>query len=342
MDELAKTEARNYLSAAGFFLLAAHLILVIFSNIGTSTFAEPSNYLHLALGIGLIVIAILLIVLRKRDMIAILFFTMGFFQIFYAFSQPVIWDLVLAGLLVLVALITLTSKEKVKWLLFLIPAIWFVGRLIVECIGYNVDVATIIFFTILALISLYYAFCCACERCSLPGSRLLTADEQTDFNASGSVLGYILFAIISGGFALYYIFGATILPFASLMTIQFITGSLLIFVAVLLLAVGKMRFTPIMFLLIGLTAILNIFASGMMYIGIGILFLIIGLFSILRKESRILPGIMLILVSIVIFIHDAGGIHEISILATVLECIVAAIAIYIAFAVYSQRNLPKF
>jgi len=343
MDELAKTEARNYLSAAGFFLIAAHFILVIFLNIGSDTFVPPNNYINIAIGIGLLVIATLLIVLRKRDMIAILFFMMGFVQLFLAFSSLGICNLILIGFLVLVALVTLTSKEKGKWLLFLIPAIWFVQRLLRECMGYNTIVDNVLY-GILAVICLYYAFCCACERYHLPGSKLLTADETSDFKASGSVLGYMLIAAIAGGYTLYYIFGEAVLPLETFIMMELLAGTLMIFVAILLLAVGKMRFTPIMFLLFGITSILSIYSSGMMYIGIGILWIIIGLFAMLRKESRILPGIMVIVYGCTAFfsVYANGAMISAPVVSAILNAIPCLIAIYLAFVVYSQRKLPKF
>ncbi|HJJ39168.1 MAG TPA: hypothetical protein O0X42_03425 [Methanocorpusculum sp.] len=340
MDELAKTEARNYLSAAGFFVLAAYCILRIFTNIGSAAFVPISDYINITLGIGLIVIATLLIVLRKRDMIAILFFMMGFLQLFYAFTSSAAWGLILVGSLVLVSLITLTSKDKQKWLLFLIPLLMFIHKIITDCMGYNSTVF-IVFFAILAVLCLYYAFACASERISLPGRKLLTADEATEFKASGSVLGYMLFAIITGGYALYYILGEAVLPLESFVSMELICGIMMIFIAVLLFAVGKMRFTPAMFLLIGLTNILAMYSSGAMFIGIGILFIVIGLFAMLRKESRILPGIMLIVYGCTDFFSAyAGG--NAPVVSVILNAIPCLIAIYLAFAVYSQRKLPKF
>ncbi|HJJ39170.1 MAG TPA: hypothetical protein O0X42_03435, partial [Methanocorpusculum sp.] len=118
----------------------------------------------------------------------------------------------------------------------------------------------------------------------------------------------------------------------------------MIFIAVLLFAVGKMRFTPVMFLLLALTNILVIYSSGAMYIGIGILWLVIGLFCILRKESRILPGIMLIVYACTALFSAYAGVTAVSapVVSVILNAIPCLIAIYLAFAVYSQRKLPKF
>jgi len=342
MDELAKTEARNYLSAAGFFLFAAFFMLFFFSSIGNSLFVEISDYFHIALGIGLVVIATLLIVLHKRDMLALLFFMMGFTQLFCAFTSTGAWNLILAGFLLLVALVTLTGQDKKKWMLFLIPLIWLIFILIIESIGFYpyVNMTLII---ILAVLCLYYAFCCACERCKLPGSKLLTADESTDFKASGSVISYMLFACITAGYALHYILGDAVLPIATFPVMELLCGTLMIFVAILLLTVGQMRFTPIMFMLIGLSNIIAMYSTGNMWIGIGIIFVVIGLFAMLRKESRILPGIMVIVYGCTAFFSGlAGSMPSAPVVSIILNAIPCLIAIYLSFVVYSQRKLPKF
>jgi len=345
MDELAKTEARNYLSAAGFFLIAAWFILGLFMIVGRNTLSElPNNHIYIAIGLSLLIIAALLIVLHKRDMIAILFFLMGSYALFSAFDISVFGflDCIFAGFLILIALVTLTGQDKKKWMLFLIPLLFFVWYILSISTGDNMYLV-ITFFIIIAIISLYYVFCCASERISLPGRKLLTADETTDFKASGSVLGYMLFAAISGGYALHYILGETVFPLVMFTTIELLAGTLMIFIAILLLTVGKMRFTPIMFLLIGISNILAMYSTGAMFIGIGILFIVIGLFAMLRKESRILPGIMLIVYACTAFFSAlAGSMPSAPVVSIILNVIPCLIAIYLAFVVYSQRKLPKF
>jgi len=64
----------------------------------------------------------------------------------------------------------------------------------------------------------------------------------------------------------------------------------------------------------------------------------------LRKESRILPGIMLIVYGCTMFFtaFANGAMVSAPIVSAVLNGIPALIAIYLAFVVYSQRKLPKF
>ncbi|HJJ48796.1 MAG TPA: hypothetical protein O0X39_07420 [Methanocorpusculum sp.] len=340
MDEIAKTEARNYLSAAGFFMIAASFILSAILSIGANTLVEQDGFIHIALGTGLLIVAALLVILHKRDMIAILFLLIGFFILFCAFTSPGMWYTVLMGFMFLVTLVTLTGQDKKKWMLFLIPFLWFVNFIIYEIAGFNLYLR-LVFSGILAVLCLYYAFCCACERWSLPGAKILTADAATDFKASGSVLGYSLFAIITGGYTLYYILGEATLPLETFVTAEQLCGILMVFTAILLFAVGKMRFTPVMFLLIGFTSIIAMYSSGVMFIGIGILFIIIGLFAMLRKESRILPGVMLIVYGCTAFFTAYSG-GDMPVVSVILNAVPCLIAVYIAFAVYSQKKLPLF
>ena len=334
MDEPAKTEARNYLTAAGFFVIAAfELLLILAPEISSATRS-------LIVGIGLLLIGTLLIVLRKRDMIAILFMMLAFFFISHSFIPGHIGAAInfcFSGLILLTLLITLTGKDKAKWLLILIPLMMIVGSL-TEGLS---EIIPVVFIVIISVISIYFALACACERINLPGRKLLTADEETDFKAAGSVLGYVLFAAISGMYVVYYIVGESMMHLEYLHTINLVAAVLLIFIALLLFAVGKMRFTPAMFLLLGLTQLLSMFSSGTMFIGIGILYIIIGVFAMLRKESRILPGIMLVVYGCTdFFTAYAGG--NTPVVSVILNAIPCLIAIYLAFVVYSQKKLPKF
>ncbi|HJJ31846.1 MAG TPA: hypothetical protein O0X25_00005 [Methanocorpusculum sp.] len=83
------------------------------------------------------------------------------------------------------------------------------------------------------------------------------------------------------------------------------------------------------------------FSTGAMFIGCGILFIIIGLFAMLRKESRILPGIMLIVYGCSCFFTAYIG-GNFPVVSAILNAVPCLIAIYLAFVVYSQKNLPKF
>ena len=255
MDELAKTEARNYLSAAGFFVIAANYLLLLFMD--AETVLDPA--ISLAVGFGLLISGILLLVLRNRDMIALLFIMLSFYfiaNVFAAGFVGVFLTLCFNGLLLLTILVTITGKDKAKWMIVILPLLMLITSLIDIFSGARPSPAAYILFTAIAVISLYFAFCCACERINLPGRKLLTADEQTDFKASGSALGYLLFAATVGAYVVYYIVGESMLSLETLHTVNVVAAFLLILVGILLLTIGKMRFTPVMFIAAGLTELL--------------------------------------------------------------------------------------
>jgi len=343
MDEFAKCEARNYLSAAGFFLIGAIALLSLLLNFTNTELSYFNWILYLVIGNALLVVATLLFILRKRDMIAILFALLGFLEIIYALTSQGLWSTIITIFLLIAAIITITGKDKKKWLLFLILFLFLLST-INEFNSYDKTV-NIVFSAALTLFSFYFAFCCSSERFHLPGHKTLTADETLEFKQTGPTLGYLLFAFITGGYACYYIQGEEILPTEIFYNMELTCGILMIYVAVMLLAVGKMRFTPVMFLLMGVTSLLGIFASGWMFIGIGILWILIGLFAILRKEKRILPGIMLVIYGCTGFFsaYASGTVLSAPVVSIILNLLPCLIAIYISFAVYSQsKKIPLF
>jgi len=73
MDESAKIEARNYLSAAGFFLIGRWAILYLINAISSGSISNLPDGMTYRFGIGLLITAALLNVLKKRDLLAMLF-----------------------------------------------------------------------------------------------------------------------------------------------------------------------------------------------------------------------------------------------------------------------------
>ncbi len=263
----------------------------------------------------------------------------GMLYSFHAFlGDPSIKAWAVGVFLLVLTGIILTSKDKKKYLLFLIPGFISLRMLIHSFFGAS-SPAALILFLITAIIPLYYAFACASERITLPGGALLRADAVTDFKASGSVLGYLLFGIIALSWALAY---AGVSPLAAVNATDYVGGFFLILTGILLFAVGKMRFTPVMFILTGFLAVISVYVSGPLYYVVGAMFIVLGLFAILRKESRILPAVMLIIYGCTYFFTPAAGEAGLPVVSIILNLIPALIAVYLAFAVFSQRKLPLF
>lgn len=340
MDETAKTEARNYLMAGGFFIWAM-IFAMLFVTTLQGTFLPAG--VDLIAGLTLVGIGIALVVLRKRDMAGIVFILCGLNSLFFEFCMANETDIgmgsVLIGIsLILLSLVIITGNDKQKWLLFILPLLDGLQALLSTM---SSGTTAAVYYLIIALVALYYACACAFERVALPGRSLLTADETTDFKASGSVIAYLMFAVLCLTWTFMYLFGTQLLSTGAAFAISNLCGWGMILAAVLLLAVGKMRFTPVMFLGVGIISLFSHLVSGPLYFILGIGIVLLGIFSIMRKESRILPGIMLIVYGATVFISVgiSGGIDS-QMASMLLNFIPFLISLYLAFAVFSQKKLP--
>ena len=348
MDEIQKTEARNYLTAGGLLLIGVIELLVLFHKIGGSGVqsATSSEVLVWAVaGSILLVLGILLLVIHKRDLAGITFIILGIANIMSTFIGVDAMGLMLITNIVclLWGIIVFFSRDSQKWIfgtisilygLYLVPLLFFAPAVQQVC--------QLVLIVIVAAIAFYFALAAGFERICLPGRRLITADETTDFKQSGSAVGYAIFGGVALTYALMYlnlsVFSANA---ASIDTAGLGFGFMLILIGILLFAVGQMKFTPVMFIVLGAAEMIPFFSSGIMLYAVAVLVIIAGLFAMLRKESRILPGIMLIVYGVTFFISAAvGGTSIAPIASFILNLIPALIAIYLAVATLSQRKIP--
>ena len=140
MNEISKNEMRNYLSAAGFFVLALSALIVSgeFFGEGTTSYFQIADLIPSVL---LLLIGVLLAVLGKRDLTSISFLMFGSLKLLIilplvltsitldamSFVNPI-----LLTFYIIFALILLTAKDKAKYPLALIigleglfPLVWF-------------------------------------------------------------------------------------------------------------------------------------------------------------------------------------------------------------------------
>ena len=140
--------------------------------------------------------------------------------------------------------------------------------------------------------------------------------------------------------AIYYLFNKSEIVANTIYALDGVYAVLLILISILLFAVARMRFTPVMFLLAGsLLAVSSVIGASSEFI-LGILFIILGIFAVLRTESRILPGLMFVIYGVSYFIGPVAAGAGVTILAVAVNGIPALIALYLAAATFSQRKLP--
>ena len=356
MNETAKNEMRNYLSAAGFFVFALSSVIVSAQLLGKGTagFFQAAQNADIILSVLLLLVGILLAVLGKRDLTAISFLMFGSLKLLLISLispnlTPVLMDevlfvcVILQSFFLILALILLSSKDKAKYPLAILVGLQGISTIVgylmpSEIIGIVIGYSHII----LAVLALYYALACASERFILPLGKTLSAEQETDFKKSASALGYLTIAASMAVWAFYYIFNSSDLVADIIYALDGVYAILMILVGILLFAVAKMRFTPVMFLLAGaLLAVSSVIGDSFEFI-LGILFIVLGIFAVLRTESRILPGLMFIIYGISYFIGPVAVGAGITILAVIVNGLPALIALYLAVATFSQKKLPLF
>ena len=349
MNETAKNEMRNYLSAAGFFVLTLSAIILSASFLGggTTGFFQAAQNADIILSVLLLLVGILLAVLGKRDLTAISFLMFGSLRLlltipdltnqtsatqvemFFVYSILQVFYLILA-------LVLLTAKDRAKYPLALIIGLEGITNLVAYTISGNMAGMVLGYsHIILAVIALYYAFACASERFTLPLCKTLTAEQETDFKKSASALGYLMISASMAVWAFFYLFNASEGVAEMIYSADGVYAILMILVGILLFAVAKMRFTPVMFLLAGaLLAVSSVIGDNFEFI--------LGIFAVLRTESRILPGLMFVIYGISYFIGSVSVGAGITVLAVIVNGLPALIALYLAVATFSQKKLPLF
>ena len=357
MNETEKNEMRNYLSAAGFFVFVLSTLFIctdalsrVFGSGGATTLFSVGVTCSLLI----LLFGILLAVLGKRDLTAITFLMLGSAKLLlevtgmYLLTSGNVAELsfinvILQISLIILALILLTAKDRAKYPLAFLVGLQGVSTIVgylmpSEILGSVLGYSHII----LAVIALYYAFACASERISLPLGKTLTAEQETDFKKSASALGYLTISASMAVWAFFYLSNASDIVADIIYALDGIYAILMVLVGVLLFAVAKMRFTPVMFLLAGaLLAVSSVIGDSFEFI-IGILFIVLGLFAVLRTESRILPGLMFVIYGISYFIVPVAAGAGITLLAVIVNGLPAVIALYLAVATFSQKKLPLF
>ena len=349
MNETAKNEMRNYLSAAGFFVFALATSVVCASFLLEQN-GEVRMVVDIVCSIFLLLFGILLAVLGKRDLTAITFLMLGSIKLLMSTARSIglgsgemyFVNAILQISLILLALILLTAKDKAKYLLALLVGLQGIFSMLGFLFPSNVSAFHGYSHILLIVLALYYAFACASERFTLPLGKTLTAEQETDFKKSASVLGYLTISASMAVWAFFYIFNASDLVADIIYALDGVYAILMILVGILLFAVAKMRFTPVMFLLAGaLLAVSSVIGDSFEFI-LGILFIVLGIFAVLRTESRILPGLMFIIYGISYFIGPVAVGAGITILAVIVNGLPAVIALYLAVATFSQKKLPLF
>jgi len=341
MDEIAKTKYRNRISALAYLLLAILGGLFTASAILDAQF-NPILMIIIESLIG--TAGIILLVLKKRDLSAIVFLMFATLFAYYTITGGVRFSpvtSVLCWLFILFPLIILTTREKKATTYFCVFLPYGIGAIVY---GYfnGVTVINVIMHIIFTLIALMTAILYVNEKLQKPFALKLRSDEDVQFTRSGPGLGYYLlavFCIIAAVAILMDLFISDIFY-----TTSITCGISLIIVSCLLAIFARQQISSLLVLLAGLGILFIPFENilfddgGAIFCTItGILFIIFTVISIILKK-RILIAVMFILIGLFFLITGIGIV--LPILNSVLFGLAGIIGIYLTFTVMKKKALP--
>ncbi|MDO5843615.1 MAG: hypothetical protein Q4Q53_00510 [Methanocorpusculum sp.] len=346
MDELQKTALRNYVTAAGFFIIAVQFLVRIIGSFFKLDYREVISTAMMgivpAIIVGLLAVGIILVILKKRNLTAIIFLMIAMYYGFINLSQGsrTTGSIIIGMFLMILAVIILSSKDSNKFLICLIPGLLGFSLFFAPVIGTD-NIIVVAIRVIITLLCIYFAFACVSERFALPFKKLLTKDSEMDFKSAGSVLGYVVFGVACSALSVSSIANGVLLSSEICVYIGQICGSTMAIIGVLLIAVEKVKFTPLLFILAGLTVYCGVYTTGILLAATGILFIFLGLFALLQKDVRILPAFMMIITGVACFVSITIGVFVFSEFLTVaLYLVPTVIAIYLSFGLITETKLP--
>ncbi|HJJ48249.1 MAG TPA: DMT family transporter [Methanocorpusculum sp.] len=340
-------EVRNYLTSLGFILISVSSLIMLLANISTNfdhRVLLPHQFeLELSIWAFLVIIGILLIIIRKRNIAGITFLIYGLSAIILAFTNQNRYLTFMLGIFTLIISgIFLLDASKKKYIFFTLffsegisMMIWAVPGL--ESMYYVLEGMFILF-------TLYLGFAASNLLPHIHGTDRLTSDEVFSFKRCGSMLGYIILALGFIPWALMYILGSDAVSVSDSNMVSAICSVFLFITALLLLFIGHARFTSVIFIGVSFVFWISQYVSGMAFYVLGIILLIFGLFAICRKKSFLLVALMLILFGISAFSSiTVSGMVELYLPQILLNVIPSIIALYLAAALFSSKNrLPLF
>ncbi|HJJ54460.1 MAG TPA: hypothetical protein O0X50_00050 [Methanocorpusculum sp.] len=337
MDEIAKTEARNYVSMAGFILIAIFSLFTIFGELDNSSIKASC----LILGILILVLGIFLAILGNRGLTTIFFIAHSMMLLIgYLISGA---SIIVSYALIVLAILMLFGKNGKKFIYFLVSLLaGLLGLFAVQVSMFSsYDFSAIILGLGIAIVVIlaWCAIACATERIAFPGRNLICEDEDIDFKTSGSVVGYLLFAMVCAVWVAYYLLSENIVSIDGVNAVKLVCGAFLLLLAVLLFAIAKMRFTPMVFLLVGAVFILSTMVTGTAMYAFGVVLILLGIISFLRHESRVFLALFLIIYGLTYFISVLiTGNYNLGIFHVIINLIPCLVALYLGFAVFTQKK----
>ncbi|HJJ29119.1 MAG TPA: hypothetical protein O0X70_07010, partial [Methanocorpusculum sp.] len=353
MPVSSKDEVRNYVTSFGLMLIATLYILVLFgindymSGALTQDAAfSGMTYPAVILSILLMLCGIVLLVLRNRVLSAVTFLFMSAEFLMYALEYKSYFVVPFASVFSLIlAAIILTCRSPKKYLYAVINILCgLIGVLGLFDSGTPLGTAAVVCMIVTSGILIYFAVACASQKIEMPFTKFLTNDDDMAFSRSGPVLGYLFLGIYLFMWVLYNFIGEENFPPEIISAVCFAVSLMIMVIGFLSFAVGRMRFTPLLFLATGAAFLIDLYVSGSMHYVVAMLLLLIGILAVFRKHSRLMPSLLVIGFGFARFLmNNVEAFPELITVVSILNIACMLLAVYLAFAVFAEKpKLPLF
>ncbi|HJJ29122.1 MAG TPA: DMT family transporter [Methanocorpusculum sp.] len=355
LSEALKTEVRNYVTSFGFILMATVYVLILFgiNDMFHGVLSMDAAYASMTvpaviIGLLLLLCGVVLLGLRKRVLSAVTFIFSSAGYFIYAFEGTSYFLTPLISIFsIVIAFIFMTSTSPKKYVYALIHVLWgIVGFLgLFNIMGLTPVVAvTVVLMIVTASMLIYFAVACAAQKIHLPLTKFLTTDDDMEFSRTGPVLGYLFMGAYIFIWVVYNFTGEELLSSQVTYAMCFILSLMLMLIGILAFSIGRMRFTPLLFLGAGTAFLLDLFVNGSMHYVVALLLLIIGIFAVFRKNSRLLPSLLLIGFGFSRFLMNSVDTSpDLIYVVSLINIACLLLALYLAFGVFAEKpKLPMF
>ena len=348
ISEEKKTGMKNQLTSFGLLLIAMFFVTMVLDIVDQGASDAPDVFSAglfipgLTLSICLFLIGIILLILGKRVLTAVTFILMVPQMLSFVILGDIPVMAVLSGSFsIIFALILLTSKSPQKYAFAAMNALLgaaFISNLF-SSIMYSIIVS------IASVFLIWLAFVCGTGKLRRSISKHLTEDGDITFSRWGAVIGFLLLAKnMTTTFIYYYVSDSSIYALDSMLFLGIIYTSIIAFVGAALIFIGKRRMTAVFFFGEAIILSLELLSDGM-FIYLPVIFsLIFAVLIIVRGRSLILPTLLLISDAFTTLLYmQLDAFPEVQTAMLLLSLTCAAIALYLSFAVVSEKpKLPVF
>lgn len=265
---------------------------------GNSVYLSPE--LSFAFGVFIFIIGVILTILRKRDFTGLTFLSYAMLIILYSFVGDYNYLVGTIGIFFLITTAIFLFETRKKKFVYAVIFLLFGLNYLMDACNITTGIYPVIGFATV-IVMFYISIAASNLLPGLPLASHMTDDDLFSFMRCGSMLGYLIIALTISPWILIYLFGSEAAPTEA--TVGFFTACsiFLVIVSVLLLFVGKIRFTSAIFLATAFVTWVTPLIGGIELYIVGLIYLMLGLFAVLRKKSFLLMALMFILYGISAF-----------------------------------------